>query len=286
MTGLGSLINVGAIALATVWWIWYGAIAASNVNNMSKMAQEAQQQMERAQKEHQIRQEEADRRQKEQQDRDKKTKESQNPATPEEKTLSQNNLRMLGTGILFFDSVNKALPNPKGGQLPIKGRLSWRVAILPYIEQAELYNKFNLNEDWNSATNRNVLESNPMPKVFASPRAKLGEERKTYYQAFTGPFTAFPFDNQKVQVTAFKRNTSSVWLIGEAANPVEWTRPEDIRVTAVSFPVGGIFDGDYHVATADCQLFYVRKSAFNMQDKLLMTDPQREAPAAGWPPPK
>ena len=29
MTGLGSLINVGAIALATVWWIWYGAVAAN-----------------------------------------------------------------------------------------------------------------------------------------------------------------------------------------------------------------------------------------------------------------
>jgi phage FluMu protein Com len=286
MTGLGSLINVGAIALATIWWVWYGAVAANTANNMNKMAQDAQQQIERAHKDNMLRQEDFERRQKEQQERDKKAKESQNPATPAEKMLSQNNLKKLYLAMVNYQDANNGWPNPKGGQPPIKGRLSWRVAVLPYIEQAELYKKFNLNEAWDSATNRKVLESNPMPKVFASPRAKPGEDYKTYYQTFTGPFTAFPFDNQQIALKDFKRPPENVWLLAEAARPVEWTRPDDIRVAPGSVPVGGIFEGDYNVICADGVAHYVRRSAFNDNEKLFMTNPQNPTPVAGWPPPQ
>ena len=290
MTGLGSLINVGAIALATVWWIWYGAMAASNVNNMSKMAQEAQQQaqqqMERAQKDQQLRQEDADRRQKDKEDRDKKAKESQNPASPEEKAFSQNKLKQLLLGMLNFNDTYRAWPYPRGGQTPIKGRLSWRVAILPYIEEVELYTKFKLDENWDSPANRKVLESNPMPKVFASPRPKPGEERKTYYQAFTGPFTMFPAqEGIQVKLNAVKRAKDSLWLLAEAASPVEWTRPEDIQVQVSGFQLGGIFDGDFNVGCVDGRVHYVRKSSFANHERLQMVNPHNVNIVAGWPPP-
>jgi predicted Zn finger-like uncharacterized protein len=278
MTAIGSVLNVAAIGIAAIWWIFAGVAMSNTATNMNKMAQDAQQQIERAQKDNMLRQQE-------QQERDKKAKESQNPATAAEKLLSQNNLKQLYLGLLNYNDTYKAWPNPKGGQSPIKGRLSWRVAILPFIEQAELYKKFNLNEAWDSATNRKVLESQPMPTVFASPRAKPGEERKTYYQTFTGPFTAFPFDNQQIALKDFKRPRENVWLLAEAARPVEWTRPDDIRVAPGSVPVAGIFDGDYNVVCADGVAHYVRKSALNDNEKLFMTNPQNPMPVAGWPPP-
>jgi hypothetical protein len=285
-TGMGSLINLGAIALATVWWIWYGAIAASSVNQVSKAAEDAHKQIEQARKNQEELRKKFDQAEKDQQDLMKKQNESQNPATEEEKKLSQKNLKQLLIGMLNFNDVYKTWPNPKGAQPPNKGRLSWRVAILPFIEQDELYKKFNLNEAWNSPTNRKVLESNPMPKVFASPRVKPGDERKTYYQVFTGPFTVFPADNQQIILSNFKREKENVWLIAEAANPVEWTRPDDIRVAPGSVPVGGIFDGDFNVVCADSSAHYVRKANFNSNERLMLTNPMNPIPVAGWPPPK
>jgi phage FluMu protein Com len=271
VSGLGTLINVGAIGLATVWWIWYGTIAASSINN-------AQQQLERVQKEQQQRQQEM-------QEKAQKQNDSQNPATPDEKRLSQNNLKQLFLAISNFNDANNAWPSPNGGQMPIKGRLSWRVAILPYVEQGELYQKFKLNEDWYSPSNRKVLESNPMPKIFASPRPKPGEERKTYYQTFTGPFTVFPFANQQVPLNDFKRGRENVWMIAEGARAVEWTRPDDISTQNASVQLGGIFDGDYNVVCADGMVHYVRKSAFAYHEKVQMVNPKSEVQVQGWPPP-
>jgi hypothetical protein len=286
MTGLGSLISLGAIALATIWWIWYGAVVANTAQNMNKMAEKAHEQAERFQKDALERQKEFDRVQKEQQDKNNKAKESQNPATPAEKQLSQNNLKQIVLAFLNYQDTYKTLPSPKGGQGPTKGRLSWRVAILPYVEQQELYQQFKLDQAWDSAANKKVLETSAMPKLFASPRAKPGEERKTYYQTFTGPFTIFPTEKSQIKRGDFQRGDSELWLVAEAANPVDWTRPDDITAPNMSTRLGGIFDGDFNVACFDGKAHYVRKSAFNSSDLLTFVNPQQPAAVAGWPPPR
>ncbi len=50
-----------------------------------------------------------------------------------------------------------------------KPLLSWRVAILPYLEQQGLYNQLHLDEPWDSDHNRQVLSSMPMPPGATSP---------------------------------------------------------------------------------------------------------------------
>ena len=38
---------------------------------------------------------------------------------------------------------------------------SWRVLILPYLEQKDLYDEFDLNEAWDSPHNRELLAKRP-----------------------------------------------------------------------------------------------------------------------------
>src|SRR5579883_1440824 len=80
------------------------------------------------------------------------------------------------------------------GQLPRaimdkhgKALLSWRVALLPYIEQNELYRQFKLDEPWDSPHNRRLLSK--MPAVYAPPGVKTQRPYSTYYQVFvsSGP---------------------------------------------------------------------------------------------------
>jgi hypothetical protein len=63
-----------------------------------------------------------------------------------------------------------------------KALLSWRVALLPYLDQNNLFNQFHLDEPWDSAHNKKLLSK--MPKVFAPPGVKTRQSFSTFYQVF------------------------------------------------------------------------------------------------------
>lgn len=63
-----------------------------------------------------------------------------------------------------------------------KPLLSWRVALLPYIEEASRFGQFALDEPWDSPHNIKMLAA--MPSKYESPR-KNGKPGETFYQVFT-----------------------------------------------------------------------------------------------------
>ena len=69
-----------------------------------------------------------------------------------------NNLRQIGLGMHNYHATYNRFPGPaitndKGDRL-----LSWRVAILPFIEQQALYEQFHLDEPWDSDHNIKLLD--------------------------------------------------------------------------------------------------------------------------------
>jgi hypothetical protein len=79
------------------------------------------------------------------------------PGHPDPRARTVNNLKFMGLAMHNFAARN-------GGRLPAaaikkgdKALLSWRVAILPWLEQFALYERFQLDEDWDSAHNMALL---------------------------------------------------------------------------------------------------------------------------------
>jgi RNA polymerase sigma factor (sigma-70 family) len=97
-------------------------------------------------------------------------------------------LRTLGVAIINYESTYGHLTTP--AILDQKGRplLSWRVAILPFIEQHELYRQFKLDEAWDSPHNKKLITQ--MPAVFA-PVGKTRVAHSTYFQYIVGPEAIF-----------------------------------------------------------------------------------------------
>jgi hypothetical protein len=116
---------------------------------------------------------------------------------------------------------------------------SWRVLILPYLEQQDLYNQFNPNEPWNSPHNHELLVKRP--SVY-DPVGVVTERTTTFFQVFIGAGTAFE-TRQGVALEDFSDGPDKTLLVVEAAEPVPWTKPMDLPYMAVAQlpPLGGVF---------------------------------------------
>src|SRR5262245_7993862 len=98
------------------------------------------------------------------------------PATPAHYQKSSNNLEQIGIAMHNYHDVNGNLPTntiDKSGK-PV---LSWRVHILPYLEEDKLYQEFKLDEPWDSDNNIKLVDR--MPKVYLPVRGKA-EKNQTF----------------------------------------------------------------------------------------------------------
>jgi hypothetical protein len=118
-----------------------------------------------------------------------------------------------------------------------KPLLSWRVAILPFIEEIELYRRFKLDEPWDSKHNLSLLDQ--MPDVLRSPHV-LDGTNKTLYLGVAGAGTVF--ENQKglnlKEVTDGPGHTIAV-VEANLDKAVPWTQPIDLAID-LEAPTAGL----------------------------------------------
>jgi len=170
---------------------------------------------------------------------------------------SQNNLKQIG---LAFHNYHDTMGTFPGGFYDASGKkvgLSWRVAVLPYLEQVELYKQFKLDEPWDSENNKKLIAK--MPKQYAPP----GVDTKgyTFYRSFSGMGTILPppipgkagTPAQGVKLTSITDGTSNTFMCVEAGEAVIWTKPDELAYDEKK-PVpklGGIFETGFNAAFCD-----------------------------------
>jgi dipeptidyl aminopeptidase/acylaminoacyl peptidase len=135
-------------------------------------------------------------------------------------------LKKLGLALHNHHSAYKQLP-PRA---EVNSQLSWRVQILPFLGEQALYEKFKLDEPWDSEHNSKLVTQ--IPDVFASASPQLGKEGKTRY--------VFPFHEKAIyrnrelgakfrDVLDGLSNTIFV-VIADEDRAVIWTKPDDLSI--------------------------------------------------------
>lgn len=105
-----------------------------------------------------------------------------------------------------------------------KPLLSWRVALLPMMGLEELYNKFKLDEPWDSETNLELKDTLPM--VF-HPFVPEIELPKTVIRFFDSSGT--PFSNRNLKIEDLENpQTTLMFIVTTPEYAVEWTKPESL----------------------------------------------------------
>jgi uncharacterized protein (TIGR03067 family) len=133
-----------------------------------------------------------------------------------------------------------------------KPLLSWRVELLPYLGEKDLYQQFRLDESWDSLHNRKLLAK--IPTAYSSvgrpPKVAYG----TFNQVFAGKSCLFELGKQIALEDVTDGTVSTIAVIA-AAKAVPWTKPTDLVYMAnqplPSFADGMIEDGLISFATAD-----------------------------------
>jgi hypothetical protein len=173
---------------------------------------------------------------------------------------SANNLKQIALAIHNYANAQNHLPPPvlyggKSSRVPY----SWRVAILPYLEQQELYNAYNFDEPWDGPNNSKLLES--MPAVYAHPVARGGKSTYTSYFVFTGPDTMLG-KGEKPGFPDITDGTSNTLLAVEAKRDVPWTKPEDIPFDAHGpLPqLGGFTPDGFNAGFGDGSVRYIKQT--------------------------
>jgi len=143
-----------------------------------------------------------------------------------------NNLKHIGLAMHNHEDTMTHLPSPVV-QPPLAppvpesewgSRLSWRVEMLPYIEEGAVYNQMNLGQPWDSAQNKPFATQ--QIRTYSDPDTKTDPD--TRYRVFYGPGTAFPL-TEPLRLSEIRDGLSNTIFVVESGQKVTWTRFAEIK---------------------------------------------------------
>ncbi len=133
---------------------------------------------------------------------------------------SANSLRQINWALHAYHDAYGSLPPAVVCGKDGRPLYSWRVVILPFLEEEFLFDALHLDEPWDSPHNKPLLEEGP--KVYS---AYIGSDPPglTRYQVFVGPGTAF----ESPALTLADLHPSTLLAV-ESGEPVPWAKPGDL----------------------------------------------------------
>ena len=152
-----------------------------------------------------------------------------------------------------------------------------------------LHTRFKLDEAWDGPTNRLLLDQ--MPEVYRSPNV-APSTRLTHYRGFSSPGAVFekkhvhgrpPAPTERLGLANFPDRTANTLLAVEAADPVEWTKPDDLDASpGKPFPRLGTTPRIFLGCMADGSVKPLRQDLPETTLRALVTYAGGEALPADW----
>jgi hypothetical protein len=206
-----------------------------------------------------------------------------------QKSPEEEHLRQLVAALDRYHETKGSYPPPAICDAAGRPLLSWRVALLPYLNEQALYGEFKLDEPWDSLHNKQLIKK--MPKALQAPNT-WQSHGKTQALILTGPNA--PFEGAK----GFRKDQiakeAALLVLAHSDQSVYWTKPADLACEAGKpqslFPPNDpsrpwLFMGNEkrHMILADGTIRTIERSA---DDKILRALAQRDPtakPAAPQP---
>lgn len=150
-----------------------------------------------------------------------------NPGVTARWSNSLSNVRLLTLGILNYEGDEGHLVTAQSGDADGKPQCSWRVKILPYLNESNLHARYKFDEPWDSPGNIKLLDE--MPDCFACP-VNYETTGQTAYKLVVDRGTAFEPGRSITFKDITDGSSNTICVLEDAKNPVPWTKPEDLTI--------------------------------------------------------
>ncbi|HEV2968992.1 MAG TPA: DUF1559 domain-containing protein [Pirellulales bacterium] len=128
--------------------------------------------------------------------------------------------------LLNYQSIWRGFPPRSIEDKDGKPLLSWRVAVLPYMEEKNLHRQFHLDEPWDGEHNKALIER--IPAAFANPNRP--RDGKTNYLLPVGNGTLFG-SGKRMRIKEIADASKTIMFVeADEDRAVIWTKPSDLDV--------------------------------------------------------
>jgi prepilin-type processing-associated H-X9-DG protein len=154
-----------------------------------------------------------------------------------------NNLKQIALAMQSYHQTHGCfppafIPDEKG-----RPKHSWRVLLLPFLDQQDLYGKYRFDEPWNSPNN--LLLANRMPGLYRCPSDPAADRSLTSYAMIVGPHAISDGPTAR-RVSDVKDGTSNTIMLAETANAeIQWLEPRDLNTEDMVFRVNALRDSPH-----------------------------------------
>lgn len=105
---------------------------------------------------------------------------------------------------------------------------SWRVLVLPYIEQEKLFKEYHFDEPWDGPHNRTLAER--MPKIYRFHNRSEPGQTTTNYLAVVGPGTLWPGAEGRKLADVTDSAGDTILIAENRGLDVCWLEPRDLHI--------------------------------------------------------
>lgn len=156
------------------------------------------------------------------------------PVTP--RSNCHNNLRQIAVALHCYHDTYGSFPPAYIADKNGRPMHSWRVLILPFMEQQQVYDLYRFDEPWDGPNNRR-LHGHGLPYIRCPAEVARGQRdpmTETSYVVVVGSKTAFPGDKCVALGDIADDHENTILVVEVAGSGIHWMEPRDLHVTQMA----------------------------------------------------
>lgn len=149
------------------------------------------------------------------------------------RTQCTNNLKQIGLAMRGYHEKHGSLPPAFIPDEEGKPKHSWRVLLLPFLGEHDLYSQYRFDEPWNSP--HNMALATERPAVYRCPSTADRDSRQASYAMIVGPHAISDGPTAR-RMSEIKDQAAETIMLAEAANAgITWLEPRDLNTKGMTF---------------------------------------------------
>lgn len=157
---------------------------------------------------------------------------------PSTRTMCSNNLKQLALAFHNYHDTYGTFPPAYIADENGQPKHSWRVLLLPFLEQQALYDAYDFDEPWDSPVNAMVTET--VLPIFQCPAELVSGTPVTNYMVITGPGTVFEGERAPALRDILDGTSNTLLIVEVAGSGTQWAEPVDLDASQLAVPFGAV----------------------------------------------